>query len=282
MSRNDWQFDYAWDQGERTMNQLRMVFLALVLAYIARASTAVAGGDPASNGPVIYPAFESQPGACYVLLRPNDVQVLGEEDHPFCPAVLDNFNKFCDLPPLYDRRKVHPSVTALSEPEWRSIDVKSNLDLVKATYLADVLPEYRDIIWGHDKQLILSRADSGSLRLWRGDLRDDLRSGLQTVFMLENSSPDGQPNVTNEPRLMFAERGRETPSPLLNPLGNWGTGDVWCYRDYWGVCHWFLIKFESNYGWFLVMELMRPTPGPSVSAPTVCNIQHVKDRRGSK
>lgn len=253
----------------------RMILFAVALMCATRVS---AGGDSRWVTDKIWPAYPAGPKACYVLLIPNSVEVLGE-NQPVCNAMLESLNRFCDEAPLYDRRKVDRSNPELYEPDWQPIDVKTNLELVKNVCLASVIPENRDAIWARNEGLVLARAGAGTLKLSRADLGNDLRGGLQWVFMLENVSPDGRPKVTNQPLLMFAERGRQTTSPLISPLSmaTWGFGDLWRFRD-----KWYLVQTHSTYGWFEVRELMRPTPGAraEIAAPIMCRIQHVKDRQG--
>lgn len=149
------------------MNGTRSVLLALAFGWMTVARVAAAGGEAAFTPPV-YTAYELKPGACYVLLKPKWPEVMGG-DYPVCRAVLDNLNKFCDEPPQYDRRKVHPTTRNLREPNWERVDAKANLDLVKQTYLATELPEYRDGRWEHaEKRLLYSCGSGRSASLARG------------------------------------------------------------------------------------------------------------------
>jgi len=67
------------------MGSLRTLLLAAAIVWMVGISNGVAVGEPLTQGHKIYPAYKAKSGACYVLLKPNNVQVLGE-DNPVCPA----------------------------------------------------------------------------------------------------------------------------------------------------------------------------------------------------
>lgn len=221
-------------------------------------------------------AYKGKPGACYVLLKPHwgsSPHVEGG-NYPICRAVLDNFNKFCDEPPPYERRKLHPTTKNLSEPLWEKMDVKSNIQLVMQTYGAISLPQFREERWQFEGKKVLSLAESGALRLSKVDLSADLRGGQQTVYMLENSQL-GDPIGYNQPRLMFSERGKHVPSAFFDLIADSGEADLWKFRN-----SLFLISYQVDNKWFVVKELYSSRAGPDVpvTATTSCSIQHINDR----
>ncbi|MGH9931128.1 MAG: hypothetical protein ACREA9_18115 [Pyrinomonadaceae bacterium] len=259
------------------MNASQCFRLTLAAGWMLIAHLAYAGGET-TYSPRVYPAYELKPGACYVLLKPRWSRGVSSGDYPGCRAVLDNLNKFCDEPPHYDRRKVHPTTRNLREPKWERIDAESHSELLKQTFLAGVLPEYREGRWQHAEKRILSLAASGALHLSKAELGGDLRGALETVYMLENTAPSELPEY-NQPRLMFSEQDQVTGSPLIRPSSYWGAEDLLRFG-----AHWYLTGFEPTERQFVVKELTRPQAGPDapVSISPVCTIQHINDRQGSE
>ena len=225
-------------------------------------------------------AYPSKPGACYVLLKSNEkgLPPVESSENPMCHAVLDNFNMFCNEPPQYERRKLHSTTKDLSGPKWHEIEVKSNPELLKQTYGAVSLPQYREERWQFEGEKVRSLGASGVLRLSRAEVSADMRGGRQTVYMLENSQL-GDPVGYNQPRLMFSDYERETPSEIFKLITYQAVADLWSFQN-----TWFLLRYDVDRKWFTVGELYSSRAGSEapVVVSTICSIQHINDRLEGK
>lgn len=143
---------------------------------------------------------------------------------------MRQLNLFCAESPQYDRRKSHPSSGELREPGWVTLDAGENLELVRNTYLAHVLPRYREALWADEKTRIEALAKSGWIRLKRAQLSNgDLRGGEMSVFMLERQAA-GERTGTNQSYLMFAQPEETSAAEFFPPLALPAAADLWEFR----------------------------------------------------
>jgi len=245
------------------------------LAVVSQSASADGNGSP------IAPAYEGAPGACYVLLRPNwdGNPHVASSRAPVCLAVLDSLNRQCDEPPQYERRAFHSSSSALKEPEWVAMDVKSNLTLVKQVYGAASLPRFREERWAFEGPKVLALAADGVLRLSQADIGLGDRSARFTAYMLENSQ-HGDPIGYNQPRLMFSEPTKQEPSKTFDNVAEDGVADLWLFGH-----SWILVRYDVDSKWFTVGEVIGTFAAgtyPTVAVSPTCSIQHLNDRYGRR
>ncbi len=249
---------------------MKTFFLFLTLLLLSFAVSAHA--EPAAPKSAAFPIYPKPiPKDCYVLLKSKGwPHVVESGDYPVCWAVLKNMNKFCNEPPQYERRKLHPTTTNLKEPNWQPMDPRQNMDIikeflspgysqnmsVKAATVAGYLPRV-------EKQM-----NNGDLKLFSADIDIDNR-GLKTVYRAEHlmSSDDYI-------EYLVAEFKQRRPSDHFD--GIFSVGDLVSFRK-----SWYFIKFHSYEKYFTVKEVSRATEGDA-GVLTRCTFQHINDRPGRK
>lgn len=255
------------------------VFALALAACAAPADQAHAGGTPPALKGKPLPTYPAKRTDCYLLLKDQSPYITSSAA-PVCVAVLANFNKFCDEPPQYNRRKIHFSSKDLTEPKWEEMDASKNLELVKQTYMASHLPQYRETHWGGERERLLGLASSGKLRLSRAEISADPRGGMQTVYRLENVYPPEPPGF-DQPFLMFSDLGAESPAPLFR-LNIYSVADLWAFRGRWHLIRYWPAEDDPQERRFIVYEILSSLA--SKDAPVVaterCTIQHKNDQKG--
>lgn len=246
---------------------LRSIALILLWAAVGSANAQHAERVPA-------PIYKPKPGACYVLLRPRwtDYEHIASSNEPVCRTVLDNFNQYCEEQPQYDKRKLHPTSTALSEPEWVSMDLASNLELVKWVLAPNETKEYRENSWLY----AVPQLSTGQAKLKRADVVNaDRQHGVNTVYMAEDLSADRGAGY-NQARIMFSEKDQSTPSPRFKRVwASESSGDLWKFED-----RWYVVGYNTRTAYFEVRELTALGPDPPwIAALTTCSIEHINDRQ---
>jgi hypothetical protein len=257
------------------MSRLNASLLAHVLVTTLTISLTVSSATPDKLVPPINPAHKSSSKACYVRLKPRWTEVeFG--DHQACRAVLDNLNRFCGAPPQYEQRKLHGATKNLSAPAW--VAVEPTEELVKQTWSVVISSKNREAYWASYRDKVMAKVQDGSLRLLKADQVSDLRGALQTVYKLETLRPY-QILGFNQPLLMFAEHGKETPYNVFDLMSTAANADLWKFRQQWLTIH-----FDPYNKWFEIGQLSLALPDTEglVVSPVQCTIQHINDRRGVK
>lgn len=242
--------------------------LALVLVSVTARSV---DAEQAQRPPP--PIYKPKPGDCYVLLRPRwtDYEHIASSNEPVCRTVLENLNKYCDEPPQYDKRKLHPTSLTLSEPKWVSMDTTSNHVLIKWILAPNATKQYREDSWLYAEPQVRA----GQAKLKRADvLGADQQHGVHTVYIAEDLGAERGTGY-NQPRIMFSEKGESTPSPLFaRILPFQSIGDLWRFED-----GWYVVGFDTLSNYFEVREITAIGPSPSwLVALTRCSIEHTNDR----
>jgi hypothetical protein len=265
------------------MSSLSAPLLAQVLVATLTISLAANGAAPEKLVPPINPAFKGSSKACYVRLKPRWTEVeFG--DHQACRAVLDNLNRFCGAPPQYEQRKLHRATKNLSAPVW--VAMEPTEELVKQTWSVVASSKNREAYWASSRDKVMAKVQDGSLRLFKADIGpqidadqvSDLRGALQTVYKLETLRRFQIPGF-NQPLLMFAEHGKETPYKVFDQMSTAANADLWEFRQQWLTIH-----FDPYHKWFEIGQLSLALPDTEglVVSPVQCTIQHINDRRGVK
>ncbi len=199
------------------------------------------------------------------------------EDYPVCRAVLANLNKFCDEPPQYSRRKLHPSSRNLEEPAWRPLDPAQNVDIVQAIYTTTVggSAEEQAHAWRNVRGRLTSLTTSGVLRLWEAEIDIDANGATETVYLLENRYPHDPPKH-NAPVFMVARQGQRTQADFATEMGTEVYGDLWKSANEYGTPRWHSITFHPVQAWFLIQEIVN---FGDMGGVTRCTIQHINDYR---
>jgi hypothetical protein len=219
----------------------------------------------------IYPA---RPGDCYVLLKETwpDWPYAKGGDYPVCRSVLANLNKFCDEPPQYSRRKIHPSTRDLEEPVWQALDPLQNRDIVEETYTASApSPEMRTLNMNSRRAKITSIIESGVLRLWSTDIDVDSDGTLDTVFMLDNLYPKSSPEF-NVPTFMIAEQGKRTLSQKAAGIMIDSQGDLFRFSGKWHSIGFSVSPIRE-------LRVYQFIGQKTIATTQLCTIQHVNDYR---
>ncbi len=255
----------------------------LVMTGVASICSANDGPPSSVSLPAAHPAPKPSTAACYVQLKPKWTEVQFG-DNQACQAVLDNLNRFCGAPPLYEQRKLHRVTKNLSAPTW--VAVEPTEELVKQTWSVVISSKNREAYWARYRDKVMAKVQDGSLRLLKADIdpqinadhASDLRGALQTVYRLETLRPY-QDLGFNQPLMMFAEHGKATPYNVFDQMGNAANADLWKFRQ-----RWLTIHFDPYQRWFEVGQLSRSLPDPEdpVVSPIQCTIQHISDRGGVK
>ena len=255
--------------------QLVLCQLLFAMAMLTANSPAQAQGTPPGYEGKPLPAYPGQPKDCYQLLK-NQYPYVQGGDFPVCLSVLRNFNKFCDQPPQYDRRQLHPETKDLAEPAWAAMPVMQNLDLVKETFLASNPPQDRQAFWLNERERVTGLAKAGKLKLSGAKVDLNLRFGNQTVYKLEGYYAPPVPAGYIQPRLMLTTQTKpRASSDLVFVSFDWAA-DLWRFRR-----SWYLVHFDPIEKRFVINELIRP--GLGIEAPvgtlTRCTIMYAADNR---
>jgi hypothetical protein len=187
--------------------------------------------------------------------------------------VLANLNKFCDLPPQFNRRLLHPTTRNLSEPDWKPLDPNGNLDIVREVVTTTGnSPEDRALHWNDVEKRMTSLARDGTLRLLTADIDIDSDGVLETLYLLENSSPTDIAPGANSSVFMVADQGQRIRSAGGAAIGYESFGDLWRFDNRWYSIHIDLGTYPGP--GIRVGKIVRYLP-LQLSAVTDCTIQHV-------
>jgi hypothetical protein len=246
----------------------RAGFAAILLASIG---VVCAGGVPPELHGKTLPAYDAPEGACYVLLKPQVPYYRSSDEEPVCRAVLENYNKFCESPPQYVERKIHPATTDLHEPQWTELPLNGNPDLLKRLILPGEKAPDQEVRWQGELPRLEPLIASGAVKLFRADIAGlDGTDSIHTVYRVENLDPrDG---ADNQAHFMFAEPGTRVRSPRFSRLIDY-TGELIQHRN-----RWYISRFSTLDQRFLVLSI----GSEPIMSLGVCAIEHEADRMNAR
>jgi hypothetical protein len=192
------------------------------------------------------------------------------DEEPVCRAVLKNYNRYCDNPPQYIERKIHPSTTDIKAPQWVPLSPEKNFDLVKQLIHPSASEKDQETRWTFELSRLKPLMANGTLKLFRADVVGfEGERSIHTVYRLENLHPEE--GADNQAHLLFAEHGERVRSA--------GFG---YYPEYQGelIQHegsWYVSRFSDVDRRFLVVSVDSRN-GLPIRMKGECAIEHKVDR----